>query len=810
LIDVTRRSGRDGNDGEEIRSMKSFGKRVTAARLLQKPSQFVSRAILCSAAVVLFASAATLLAQQDPVHITHAFTNTDAQSLIGLPMGTYKTIVTKQGYLRWSHWNLKNKPLDSPFGFTDQLDGELGIDIVDAAVSAAPVPFTVQGQSLYKGRYPFVMTKLGTNGLQMEELAFAASSGEQAVDVVRLQCTNSGNSTAAVEIRLSGKQSNLPGHAKENTLVTANGYEIVAVGAGGDELKQVIFDTADHGLTLLTHWNIPAGTTATLWLKLPKDAHDSTTTEWSKASGPALLAESQNTWDTIWSRGIQFELPEKELDDFFYSSLAYVLILTERDAHGDLWVLDGPTGYVQYWGRGEYFQARALEISGHIDAAGDSIEHAFHIQMNDGEWDGPPIAGWPAWDNMGGNAGAVWDYYLFTRNQQWLAQAYPHLLAAAHWIADHREESELDESDLPAAAKPINRSIPWSCRPETSPPLAQGEKPYWYGLLPWSYGDSGLPEGHAYAHNFFALYAVKVAQNAAEKLGHQEDAAWLGKEYSDYKAAILASIDRALTLEKEPPAYLPAMPTNPEAPYSQSFVAVYPTQLYSPDDVLITGLLARMERGEQQGLPTNMAWMGAGGVWPGESMNVAETYLLRGDVTKTVDLLIATLNHSYTTNVWKEEIRVDKTQPRSCVGEKKGENQEGTGDMPEAWGNANLVNLLRDMLLQERGGDLFVMAGVPANWIHVGQEISLQNAPVNLSGSVSFTLRYESAGKMMLTISSSAHPSSVTIRFPIDTQAHTITAVLVNGKPVEQIAVAPATVKLTSMQSPSTVEIDFR
>ena len=95
-----------------------------------------SGAGLCIGAAILLATPPMMRAQssaQDPVHITHAFTNTDAQSLIGLPMGTYKTIVTKQGNLRWSHWNLKNKPLDSPFGFTDQLDGELGIEVMNAS-----------------------------------------------------------------------------------------------------------------------------------------------------------------------------------------------------------------------------------------------------------------------------------------------------------------------------------------------------------------------------------------------------------------------------------------------------------------------------------------------------------------------------------------------------------------------------------------------------------------------------------------------------------------------------------------------------
>ncbi len=758
-------------------------------------------------ATVLWTGPQTMQAQ-DPIHITHSYANTNAQSLIGLPTGSYKTVIDMKGDLLWSHWNLKNKPLDSPFGFSSQMDGELGIQVLDDSQSK-PAPFQVEGQSLYRGRYPFVVTRLHANDVRMEELAFASSTGKQAVDMVRLRCTNPGKTPAQIELRLSGKQDNLPGHVEKNALVTDNGREIVSVVVDKVADKPFALDVADHGLSLQVHWTVPAGATETVWLKLPKDAKSSSTAEWVTASGPTLLAQSKNIWDTLWNSGTKLELPEKELNDFFYSSLAYVLILTERDANGDLWVLDGPTGYVQYWGRGEYFQARALEVTGHLRTAEQSIEHAFHIQMNDGEWDGPPISGWPSWDNMGGNASAVWDYYLYTRNRQFLAQAYPHLLAAAQWINDHREETELDASDLPVAAKPIHRSIPWSCRPEPNPVLAPGEKPYWYGLLPWSYGDSGLPEGHAFAHNFFALYAVKVAEDAAEQLGHKQDAAQLAKEYADYKAAVLTSVHRAVGLEKKAPPYLPAMPTYPQAAYSQSFVAVYPTQLYSADDPLISGLLTRMERGEKQGLPTNVAWLGPGGVWPGESMNIAETYLLRGDVTRAVDLLVAALNHSYTTDVWKEEIRVDKTQPRACLSKKKGENQEGTGDMPEAWANANLVNLLRDMLLREHDGGLDVMAGIPAAWIDVGREIELQNAPVTLGGTVSFCLRYVSAGKMVLNIRSSVKPRSVTIHFPLDMQKHAITNMLLNGKPISESSRTGATLHLAGITSPTQVEIDF-
>ena len=54
------------------------------------------------------------------VVIDHHYTNTDAQSLIGLPMGSHKTIVDKQGDLKWSQWSLKRKPLDTPIGFSSQ------------------------------------------------------------------------------------------------------------------------------------------------------------------------------------------------------------------------------------------------------------------------------------------------------------------------------------------------------------------------------------------------------------------------------------------------------------------------------------------------------------------------------------------------------------------------------------------------------------------------------------------------------------------------------------------------------------------
>jgi len=707
------------------------------------------------------------------VTIDHRWSNTDAQSLIGLPMGSHKTIVDKQGNLKWSQWSLKRRPLDTAIGFSSQMDGELAIEaFADAS------PLKVSGQELYRGRYPFVVSRLEGGGLDLEELAFAVdpdakagrlpekNSGNRGMDVVRLTFRNVSAAAVDAVLKLSGRERNLPGHAAGQTLATKSGEDVALV----KEAAGAAISAEDDGLTLTLRVSVPAHGEKTLWVELPYEWPAERNGELSQESGEALLTKAVAQWDDLWAMGTKVEFPQAELNDFYYSSIAYVLILTEYDAQGDLWTLDGPAVYRQYWGRGEYFQARALEVAGFLEPARESVEHSFHIINDDGEWDGPPASGWPAWDNAGGNAAAVWDYYLFSRDRKWLEQAYPYLLRASKWIRDHREESTIEGlKDIPAGARPIKRMIASKCKPEPEPELKPGEKSYWFGLLPWSYGDSGLPEGHSYSHNFLAAYAEKVTGEAAKTLGHDDDAAWLEKEYAAYTDDIRASVQRAVKLEKTAPAYLPAMPTYPEGAYSQTFLAVYPTHLYAADDALVTGLIARMEREEKQGVPTNVAWAGPAGVWAGEAMNMAETYLLRGEKQKAAEMLAAAMNHSYTTKVWKEEILVDVDLPRACnTSHSKRANMEGTGDMPEAWANANLVLLLRDMLLNEREGKLHLLAGLPEGWVPEGKTVNLENAPVTTGGTVSLRVVHVSAKLWQITVDPHGKAREFAIHVPVD------------------------------------------
>jgi len=748
------------------------------------------------------------LAASAQIAIDHRYTNTDAQSLIGLPMGSHKTIVDKKGDLKWSQWSLKRKPLDTPIGFSDQMDGELAIQAF-----VGNDALNVSDQRLYRGRYPFVVSTAKTGQVALEELAFAvdpdaeageiptAHSGEKAFDVVRLTFHNDDAKEAGIVLKLSGRERNLPGHVEGKLLDTSEGELAALVKDAAD----ATITTEDNGLTMALHLNIPAHGEKTLWLELPYEWHVEHIGGLSHESGEALLAKAVAQWDGLWALGAKVDFPQKELSDFYYSSIAYVLILTEFDGQGDLWALDGPAVYRQYWGRGEYFQARAMEVAGFMEPARESVEHAYRVINDDGEWDFPPTSGWPAWDNAGGNAAAVWDYYLFTRDKKWLAGSYPFLLSSAKWIHNHREETALEGvSGIPLGAQPVKRQISSKCRPEPVPELKAGEKPYWSGLLPWSYGDSGLPEGHSFSHNFLAAYAEKVTANAARELGHNDDAAHLDRAYADYTAAIRESVRRAVTLEKIAPPYLPAMPTYPEGAYSQSFLAVYPTEIYAPNDPLVSGLITRMEHEEKQGLPTNVAWAGPAGVWAGESMNMAETYLLRGEKQKAVDMLAAAINHSYTTNVWKEEILVDVDAPRACdTPHSKRANMEGTGDQPEAWANANLVLLLRDMLLNERAGKLHLLAGLAADWVPEGKTLTLDNAPVTTGGTVSLRVEHAHAKLWRITVDPRGMTRDFVLHLPVE--ATPTTAIRIDGKPTTAAAELPF-----SAAHPSTIEVTLQ
>jgi hypothetical protein len=194
-----------------------------------------------------------------------------------------------------------------------------------------------------------------------------------------------------------------------------------------------------------------------------------------------------------------------------------------------------------------------------------------------------------------------------------------------------------------------------------------------------------------------------------------------------------------------------------------------------------------------------VAWAGPAGVWPGESMNMSETYLLRDDAKKNAAMLVAALNHSYTTNVFKEEILTDVTKDRACdTPHSARQNMQGTGDMPEAWGNANAVDLLRDMLVQERTAapvtvdsktTLHLLAGLPEEWISkAGDVASIERTPTTLGTMVSVKLTRVSATTFRLEFDPGARAAETFVHVPLADGAK-LTESKMDGKPLPASAI---------------------
>ena len=185
---------------------------------------------------------------------------------------------------------------------------------------------------------------------------------------------------------------------------------------------------------------------------------------------------------------------------------------------------------------------------------------------------------------------------------------------------------------------------------------------------------------------------------------------------------------------------------------------------------------------------------------------MAETYLLRGEKRKAVDMLVAAINHSYTTNVWKEEILVDVTLPRACdTPHSSRSNMQGTGDMPEAWANANLVLLLRDMLLNERQGKLHLLAGMEESWVPEKKTLVLDNAPVTTGGTVSLHVEHVSAKLWRISVDPKGQTREFVLHLPTDDVTR-IAALRIDG--ARQAATAE--VAFTAAARPKIVEVELR
>jgi hypothetical protein len=365
----------------------------------------------------------------------------------------------------------------------------------------------------------------------------------------------------------------------------------------------------------------------------------------------------------------------------------------------------GPTCYRGLWVVDGAFILEAMTYLGRGQEARAGIAHLLTRQKPDGSFEIIP----KYWKENGIVLYLLHRHALLTGDTAWLKENWPTVRRVVDAIKRLRRESLRD----PAA-------------PEA-------------GLMPPGFTDGGIGgELAEYTNVYWNLAGLKAAVDAAALIGAPERVEWEA-EYRDFRAAF----DKAAKRDAKPMDgglfYLPVLMTPREGidPVRGQWGfchAVFPGRLFVRDDPFARGTLRLLDEHVQEGLVLGTGWM-ADGIWNYFASFWAHAHLWMGDGPKAAEILYAFANHASPLRAWREE------QPP------KGVRTQApfVGDMPHNWASAELIRLVRNLLVLERGDELHLLEGLPRTWLAPGARTALTGVATDF-GPVSLVLEAAADG----------------------------------------------------------------
>ena len=137
-------------------------------------------------------------------------------------------------------------------------------------------------------------------------------------------------------------------------------------------------------------------------------------------------------------------------------------------------------------------------------------------QGADGLWATPR----DEYDSQGQAVWGLLSHYRITGDRQWLEKVYPAIRNGAEWTRAARRTTKINKAD--------GTHVPY------------------YGLFPAGFGEA-ISENHngvwwgktnVLYHDFWGVLGLRLGAEAAELLGHEEDAKWIRAEYEDFRRCV--------------------------------------------------------------------------------------------------------------------------------------------------------------------------------------------------------------------------------------------------------------------------------
>jgi hypothetical protein len=396
-------------------------------------------------------------------------------------------------------------------------------------------------------------------------------------------------------------------------------------------------------------------------------------------------------WKPAFARAMALTLPERRVQDAYYASLMHILLPRYRLPDGD-WVQPvNKLRYHAFWLRDASVMTQALDLVGLHREAGENAAFFDRWQHADGQF----ISREGQLDGHGQAMWAIGEHALRSRDREFAREALPSLARAVGWLARARRGDEL-------------------------------------GLVPPSDPrDNELVAGHLAGDDFWAVAGLEAAVGVARMLGDDARSQDWGAELAALRATVRERVASAAA--RNGGAIPPALDRDGGRDWGNLWAA-WPSQVLDPSSALVTRTLARARGHFREGLATygefhNLHHYLGFRVW--------QTELLRGEQARVVQGLYDSLAHTTNTSGGFE------TGVRPYARRSVDDNLA-----PHGWFAAELVALLRNMLVRESGPGLELLSAVPSRWLDPGRPTVVKHAPTKL-GPVDVSLRPVRGGAVL-------------------------------------------------------------
>ena len=487
---------------------------------------------------------------------------------------------------------------------------------------------------------------------------------------------------------------------------------ILAVGADRYSLEEN--GNAPGPKSLVFVWTLKPGETRSGWLVRPYRAVAADLPSLRSQDWARPFEAGKRVWRTLLGKAAAVTIPDRGVENVFKACVADIFIMREPVARGYIAGVPGTEAYRA---------ANAVEAG--IGAIGiDQLWlHAeaergyrmcWEMQAADGNWNDPEGWGHLVWCCAGFKAWVGLEHYHLTQDRAFLERLYPRLVASSRWQERERARTRVMED---------------------------GVRPLTYGLLPRGMGDCGLMNGDDLygvfiPHNIWAVYADKLAVEAATILGKTDDLEELQRIYHTAQRDLVECMRRG-AIREQGYCWIPGVPGKTTGSRWGVLNALFPTGLLEGDDELIRGTLRHIESNVSRGgQPIHTGWM-ADGSWVAITIdNLAECYLALGDGDTAIRYLYSSINHATPLVTWCEE-RGQEPGTTQC-----------SGDRQHLWTPVAVVRCVRDCFVMERGDGLDLALGADREWLASGRPLGIARASTHF-GPVSYEMRYDAARRVV-------------------------------------------------------------